>query len=224
MNLRISLFSLFFALLFFEGNAQLEKGNLLLGGELNFIFSEDFGDGSKSELTGIKTSVHLHKMTSDNWAIGGRMGYGYEKPFSIFKKGNLNNTFSIAPSVKWFRPINEYILFSVEGFAEFGGSRRFGDDDSPSDFLNREISRFLGQSYQVPANNNYSNFFQAGLSPGLVIPIYAKLLVELKYGFIGYHQSRGVQENEFHYTQSRHSDFTLNLTTRTGRLTVIWVF
>lgn len=224
MNIRLSLFSVLFALLFFKTNAQLEKGNLLLGGSLNFIFSEDFGGNSKSELIGIKTSVHLHKMISDNWAIGGRLGYGYEKPFSIFRKGNLTNTFSIGPSVKWFKPINEHVLFSLEGFAEFGGGRRFGHDDSPSDFLQREISKFLGQSYKVPANSDYWDFFNAGLSPGLVIPIYSKLMVELTYGFIGYSQSSGNRENEIQSISNRNSEFNLNLSTRTGRLSVIWIF
>ncbi|MCC5918752.1 MAG: hypothetical protein JJU02_15640 [Cryomorphaceae bacterium] len=207
---------------------QLKKGDFLVGLSLELPFPEDYPINTfqkPATITGILTYTNIQYVVSDHWAIGGRLGYTYENDMAgLFTKyASGKNTFSIGPSVKWFDTFSDWGYFSFEGFFEYGGGRRFGYENSTSDFLQRMLSQLIGQPYHVPSSSNYWNHWQVGIIPGVAIAVSDNLLVEIQYGYLGYYKGYKVVENENLSSNSTEDRMGFDFSMTTARFSIILV-
>ena len=152
----LTVFSVFLTM---KVNAQIDKGTLLLGGDLNFS-SETTTQGNKSKTsTLLRIAPRLGYALNAHFLVGGFLSVDF-RPAT----GGSNTTLQVGPFVRYYHPLsfNTYLF----GEAAFGyginkTSTTSGADIPATTILDISagpgISYFVTQSFAVEALFKYAN-------------------------------------------------------------------
>lgn len=112
----------------FAANAQTEKGNVILGGNVSYDYSTVKGSDVESHALGILPSVGF--FVNDNFAIGTSVGYTYEKnsATSGFFGSEKINEFSVAPFARLYKGDGNFKFFGQLSVPMGWGTGKNGDD------------------------------------------------------------------------------------------------
>jgi len=137
-----------------DSYAQLQKGNLLIGGDVGFNI--EFVDDGDNPFT-ILANPSILGLVTDHIAIGGVLGFGYSRTSSNFS----STAFSILPAVRFYIPgNNENLAFffdvqagvTISSF-DFGvlsdsdTAFTFGGGPGISFFISDDVSIDTGLAY-----------------------------------------------------------------------------
>lgn len=130
-----------------------------VGGELGFW--RDWQDGANK--TSFVVNPEVGYNLNENWAIGVRLGYGYE-----YVKGDKVNAFEVSPYARYtYAKLGPVNLFLDGGFG-FGTFKVKDADGNSSDA---------------------QNAWEVGIKPGLSVNLTEKLSFISHVGFFGYRKS-----------------------------------
>lgn len=166
---------IFFAILLFGtiANAQITKGNWMVGGSANFNNSNSVN--SDGEITGSGNGVQIYPNIGcfiyDKFAIGLSAGFSYGKP-----SGAVSNTsFGASPFVRYYflkpdKLINilaegsyGYNISKIQGNNNTFESRGYKIKAGPVLYFNSSVGLELTLNYNSSnSDGNTYNYFQAG--------------------------------------------------------------
>jgi hypothetical protein len=177
----------------FAVQAQLNSGNIFLGGAVEFSTSKDKFYAPNATVDGnVRSSVLLAPsvgyMLSDNLAIGVTAGFG--KNTTDFANGNVRttNTFGIAPFVRKYWGLNDAFYIFGEGSLGFGtGTQKF-------------------RSGGTTVTEREFNIFQIAVAPGLAFFPSPKFALEFKFNLLSYTKDTEVDPDD-----SRFKDTTTTI-------------
>lgn len=207
MNKR-RLFILPLLLLSFSGVAQLQKGNKILGGTLNYSTSTNTSDnsgvagGSTSKTNNLTVNPRLGFFVSDRTVVGLMFdinSYSNETTnLGGFEYNYESSRFGFGPFVRRYFPVKDWVAFY--GHADMNYS--FGE---------------LKQTYSNSPSQNYersTNTFNLGAALGLAFFPTNWMSVDLSMNPLSF--SHSVNENEVgsSYADENTSSFNLNLSSQ----------
>ncbi len=172
----MKLFLLFLSIIFcFTANAQIEKGSKLLGGSLNFNYTDYPSATNNPAVTNFNISAEFAKAFKNNNFRGFHIGYG---------NGNLGNT----KTNSYFGGLfyRKYISIVKDFFF-------FGEAD-----INLAYGKTASNSIGTPATNLTSNIYSSAISlrPGLSYAVNPKLHLEVAFSTLAslYYQHEEVKQ------------------------------
>ena len=185
-------------------NAQLSKGQKMIGGELLFSHIKNVNNSFFGETTTtvINISPQFGFGLSNNWIVGAGLGYGHGSE----KNGSsgsyiktTNNVYSFALFVRKFRP-----------FIERAGV--YGQLDAGGGFGKAEEKQVQGSSSMTTTKADITNV-SALLRPGFYFKATKRIILEANFGGILYTSSRYKPQNDIKTTES---EFRITLTSSLG--------
>ena len=130
------------AALAFTTQAQTEKGNTMLGGNLSFLSTKANGAAKSDVSFSVVPSVGY--FISNNFAIGTGVGYTYDKVANKFGAdgkvsvaGSLTQAFEVAPFGRYYVALSDQFKFfgQVAVPMEFGTLKAINADNNTGDKL-----------------------------------------------------------------------------------------
>lgn len=140
-------------------SAQTEKGNMLLGGGINFDFTDnDFDTGSSTNDVSTSTFINFNPsfgyFIADNFVVGASIGLAFTSTES--DGGNFSsssNGIAFGPFVRYY---SESGLFGTAGLG-FGSTNFEQDSDfGDADFTSSTFSWNIGVGYAIFLNESIS--------------------------------------------------------------------
>ncbi|MEL6560792.1 MAG: outer membrane beta-barrel protein [Bacteroidota bacterium] len=138
-------------------SAQTEKGNMLLGGSVNFSYTDnDFDTGSSTNDISTNTSLNINPsfgyFIADNFVVGANIGLSFFSSES--DSGNLttsSNGVTFGPFARYYTDSG---LFGTVGFG-FGSSNFEQESDfGDADFTSSTFSWNIGVGYAIFLNES----------------------------------------------------------------------
>jgi len=153
--------------------AQTEKGNYMIGGNVEFN-SEKVDGNSKADIDfAIVPSIGY--FISDNFAVGTGIGYQFAKSYSESGVNSVKTqAFVVSPFARYYAGITEQFKF-------------FGQLSVPMSFGNTKASTDNGDNYYKTNNNNSVG---VALSPGFAFFPSKKFGIEFSVNGISYNDNR----------------------------------
>jgi hypothetical protein len=155
-----------------SANAQIQKGAIVLGGQLGFSSQSSKSTQNTSKTIGFGISPAFGKAIKENLVIGGDINYSYNKNEPGVAVVQKSNSYGLGFFVRKYKELGK-------GFYLFGQTR-------------------LGGSYQKQTTKNNvqpsgnvetkGSFFQLAIYPGLAYSISKKLQLEAGFNNLGYIQ------------------------------------
>ena len=182
--------------------AQTEKGNVLLGGNVGFSTSKTDG-ASKSDVS-FSIVPRVGYFVSDNIAIGTGVGYNYDKQVS---NNNLNQAFEVSPFGRYYVNLSDQFKF-------------FGQLSVPMAFGNNKLVDAQGNV----ADNKHATTTNIGvnLAPGFAFYPTKKIGIEFSVNGLGYNHFQ--VKNEITGGKSKTNSFGLDADTFAPKLGVMFHF
>ena len=157
-------------------NAQITKGNWMVGGTMNFssVESTSYSNNVEYKLKGIGLSINpnLGYFITDRFCIGGSIGYNYSNP-----EGDNNNSSGIgfSPFVRYYFLDTEKTVnvFANAGYGYSSGKTESGNKShgsgygisaGPVIYFNNSVGLEMSINYSKSKNNTnstYSNLYFA---------------------------------------------------------------
>jgi hypothetical protein len=174
----LNLFFIAIALFTFSNtNAQITKGNWMVGGSGSFTNYNSTYYNNNVETTqtgyGFNISPNLGYFIADNFAVGTVVGFSFSNPSG---KNNNSHGYGLAPFVRYYfrksdKMINPFLQTSYgfnEGKSDFGGSNKssgYNVKGGSAIFLNNSVALELSVDYNSSKNNakSKSNNFIVGI-------------------------------------------------------------
>ncbi|WP_445736273.1 outer membrane beta-barrel protein [Mariniflexile sp.] len=164
--------TLFFLVLFatlLTANAQITKGNWMVGGTGNFYSAQLKNDNMTSNGIGLELRPNLGYFITDKFAMGMSPLFAYYKP----ENGISVISYGIGPYIRYYflKPENRINVLSHVGYSYFGDNR--ANDKStaldfragPVVFFNSSVALEMTLNYnlnKLDSSTNY-NIFSLGL-------------------------------------------------------------
>ncbi len=182
--------------------AQTEKGNVLLGGNVGFSTSKTDG-ASKSDVS-FSIVPRVGYFVSDNFAIGTGVGYNYDKQVS---DNNLNQAFEVAPFGRYYVNLSDQFKF-------------FGQLSVPMAFGN---NKYVDNQGNV-ADDKYATTTNIGvnLAPGFAFYPTKKIGIEFSVNGLAYNHYQ--VKNEVTGGKAKTNAFGLDADTFAPKLGVMFHF
>jgi len=155
----------------FTTQAQTEKGNFMVGGNVELNTSKNDG-ASKTDLNFSVVPSVGYFITND-LAIGTGVGYEFAKSYSTLASAK-SSAFVIAPFARAYKGINEQFKF-------------FGQLSVPMSFGNNKVGDANGDNFVKVGNNNNVG---VALSPGFAFFPSKKFGIEFSVNGISYNDYR----------------------------------
>ncbi len=186
----------------FTTQAQTEKGNVMLGGNLGFNSSKV--DGANKSDVNFSVVPTVGYFISDNIAIGTGVGYNYDKKVS---NKNLNQSFEVSPFGRYYVGLSDQFKF-------------FGQLSVPMAFGNNKLVDDQGEV----ADDKYESTTNIGvnLAPGLAFYPTKKIGIELSVNGLGYNHYTA--EAELTGNKVKSNAFGFNADTFAPKLGVMFHF
>jgi outer membrane protein len=184
----------FLALLCLEVNAQLQKGNILVGGSVSFSTTSNDQEGITSDYhyknTQFGVDPRAGYFLSDRGVAGLGLGFfasHYTADNASSAQENKGNDFSISPFYRFYFPLGDKIALFVHSSASLGFSKvKIAiEEDNTED----ENYTSKGTSYSV------------GVNTGLNYFLSEKWALEATFGSIRYNAAK-TDRNDQYYTES----------------------
>jgi len=156
----------------FSTQAQTEKGNYIIGG--NVELNSGKNDGAPKSNINFSIVPSVGYFVTDNLAIGTGVGYQFNKYYSILSANTFSSTkqqaFIVSPFARYYKGINEQFKF-------------FGQLSVPMSFGNTKVGDVDGNNYvKVSKDNNVG----VALSPGFAFFPSKKFGIEFSVNGISY--------------------------------------
>ena len=156
----------------FSTQAQTEKGNYIIGG--NVELNSGKNDGAPKSNINFSIVPSVGYFVTDNLAIGTGVGYQFNKYYSIQPANTFSSTkqqaFVVSPFARYYKGINEQFKF-------------FGQLSVPMSFGNTKVGDVDGNNYvKVSKDNNVG----VALSPGFAFFPSKKFGIEFSVNGISY--------------------------------------
>ncbi|MET1054519.1 MAG: outer membrane beta-barrel protein [Pedobacter sp.] len=158
----------------FTTQAQTEKGNFMVGGDVEFNSNKTDGD-PKSDIN-FTVIPSVGYFIAKDIAVGTGIGYQFSKTYSYATINpttgfsNKTNTFVVSPFVRGYKGINDQFKF-------------FGQLSVPMQFGNTKLGDVNGDNFtKVSKNNNVG----VALSPGFAFFPSKKFGIEFSVNGISY--------------------------------------
>jgi hypothetical protein len=182
--------------------AQTEKGNVMLGGNVGFNTSKAEGAAKSDVNFSIVPTVGY--FVSDNIAIGTGVGYTYDKSVS---NNNLNQAFEVSPFGRYYVGLSDQFKF-------------FGQLAVPMAFGNNKLVSDEGDV----ADDKYASTTNIGvnLAPGLAFYPTKKIGIELSVNGLGYNHYE--VKDELTGNKAKGNSFGFNADTFAPKLGVMFHF
>ncbi|MFO7829589.1 MAG: outer membrane beta-barrel protein [Bacteroidales bacterium] len=169
-----------------------------VGGSIGFLgySSSATTEGTTNELptrTNITLLPNIEYMMSDNFSIGGKVGFGYSKvkDDADDQKESLF-MFHISPYARMYFPLGDKLSFFGEGGIQFArGTEKVTVGGTTND------------------GDTRTNF-GIGVIPGLSYGLTEKVALELTTGFLGY-QLSSVNDNQDPETTTKSNNYGFNI-------------
>ena len=173
-----------FTLVFSQINAQLEKGNLQIGGSLtasasNYNYLKPTSpESSRNAYVSIAPTGGY--FISNRSVIGMTIAYGnqsYEYGQNTYSSRYKTNTFSVGPYFRYYMPVMERLAFYAQCAATYGLGKTLNASD--------------------PANQDKTNYtsFDISLNPGITYFMNKRWAFESSFGSVFYSNSITRNEN-----------------------------
>lgn len=194
-------------LLSFSGFSQLQKGNKILGGTLNYSTTTYTSDnsgvagGSNSKTNSFNVSPLMGVFVSDRTVLGLMVNsytYRNESTNAGQEFTNENNQFGFGPFVRKYFPVKEWVAF-------------YGQADL------RYSSGKIKQTYSNSPNQNYersTNAFNLAATLGLAFFPTNWMSVDLSMNPISFSHSVNKNEVGSSYPDQNTNSFNFNLTSQ----------
>jgi hypothetical protein len=166
------------ALFCLEANAQLQKGNIMIGGSLSFSNNsseQDFATGfSSSEATSFRLSPKAGYLLSDRAVIG--LGLGLITSMNEYTSNSSSQEtrskgLDISPFYRQYFSLSDKVAFFAHGTATLGFSKSKSKSQNGTDVDETEGN---GTSYAI------------GIAPGVNYFLNEKWALEASLGGLGY--------------------------------------
>ena len=182
--------------------AQTEKGNVLLGGNVGFNTSKT--DGAEKSDVSFSIVPTVGYFVSDNLAIGTGVGYNYDK--SVSGK-NLNQAFEVSPFGRYYVNLSDQFKF-------------FGQLSVPMAFGNNKLVDDQGNV----ADDKYASTTSIGvnLAPGLAFYPTKRFGIEFSVNGLSYDHFN--VKNEVSGAEVKTNSFGLDADTFAPKLGVMFHF
>ncbi len=186
----------------FTTQAQTEKGNILLGGNVGFNSSKI--DGANKSDVNFSIMPTIGYFVSDNIALGTGVGYSYDKKVS---NKNLNQAFEVSPFGRYYVGLSDQFKF-------------FGQLSVPMAFGNNKLVNDQGEV----ADDQYQSTTNIGinLAPGLAFYPTKKIGIELSVNGLGY--DHFTSKEELTGNKATYNSFGFNADTFAPKLGVMFHF
>ena len=186
----------------FSTQAQTEKGNTMLGGNLGFNTSKT--DGAVKADVNFRIVPTVGYFVSDNFAIGTGIGYNYNKKVST---NNLNEAIEVSPFGRYYVDLSDQFKF-------------FGQLSVPMAFGNNKLVDYEGNV----ADDKYASTTNIGvnIAPGFAFFPTKKIGIELSVNGLGYNNYTA--KNELTGNKVETNSFGLDANTFAPKLGVMFHF
>jgi hypothetical protein len=186
------LLSLLLAITSLSCLAQINKGTVLLGGNLSFSRNVSKNTSPMNKYSGEVNTFSLNPtlgfFVSDKWMAGLNIGYSNvnssnNNPLGSFpseSETNLN-LLSVGPVVRYYQPVSDKISFFGQANMGFG----FGK----STYESRYNGNSDTQEYNVSS-------FVIGLNPGVVFFLTRRIGLEASIGSLSFNRSSSKSESD----------------------------
>ena len=163
------------------------EGKYFTGGSLNFGLSSSGmvdADDPSTTVTGFGVAAYVGKFATNNLAYGVNLGYNFESlknnPGTDLETVSTDNILDIGLFGRVYsNPCGSMVNGYIEGGVELGfGNQTFTNSNGD------EVKDNIGT-------------FRAGLVPGIVIYPTDQIMLELRYGFLGYSSRAVTYEDPF---------------------------
>ena len=169
----------------FTTQAQTEKGNFLLGGNVQVSTSKN--DGASKSDVGFAVIPSVGYFVSDNFAVGTGIGYQYNKNYSQGATADLGfstqtSAFVVSPFARYYKGLNESFKF-------------FGQLSVPMAFGNTKVGDAEGDNMTKVSKDNTVG---VALSPGFAFFPSKNFGIELSV--------QGISYNDVSYKDANDND------------------
>lgn len=185
----------------FTTQAQTEKGNIILGGNVGFNSSKAEGT-SKSDV-GFNMVPNVGYFLNDNFAIGTGVGYQYDKSVST---GKQNEAFVVAPFGRYYVDLSNQFKF----YGQLSVPMAFGTVKDVN--YNGDTGAKTGTSTNIGVN----------LAPGFAFYPTKRIGIELSVKGLGYEHAQF--KNETTGAKTKNNEFGLDANTFSPRIGVQFHF
>jgi hypothetical protein len=151
----------------FTTQAQTEKGNFLVGGNVELNTSKN--DGANKTDLNFSVVPSVGYFFSDNFAVGTGVGYEYAKSYNALVSGQ-SSAFVVSPFLRGYKGINDQFKF----FAQFSVPMAFGQN---------KVGDANGDNMVKTGKNNSVG---VALSPGISFFPSKKFGIEFSVNGISY--------------------------------------
>jgi outer membrane protein W len=190
------------AALAFTTQAQTEKGNFMLGGNVGFSTSKTDGAAKSDVSFSIVPSVGY--FVSDNFAVGTGVGYTYDKQVS---KNNLNQAFEVSPFGRYYVNLSDQFKF-------------FGQLSVPMAFGNIKVVDNQGNV----ADNKLASTTSIGVNVAPGFAFYPTKRIGIEFSVNGLEYNYFKAKNEVSGNSSETNSFGLDADTFAPKLGVMFHF
>ena len=160
----------------FTTQAQTEKGNFLLGGNLEL--NTDKNDGAAKTDLNFSVVPSVGYFFTNNFAVGTGIGYEYAKTYNATTSAK-STAFVVSPFLRGYKGINDQFKF-------------FGQLSVPMAFGHNKIGDANGDNFVKTGNNNSVG---VALSPGISFFPSKKFGIESSVNGISYNDYRAEDAN-----------------------------
>ncbi|WP_432708084.1 outer membrane beta-barrel protein [Pedobacter sp.] len=185
----------------FATQAQTEKGNVLVGGNVGFNTSKT--DGADKSDVNFKVVPSVGYFVADNFAIGTGVGYNYNKQVS---RNNLNQAFEVSPFGRYYVDLNDNFKF----FGQLAVPMAFGNNKYVD--ANGNTGDKLATTTNIGVN----------LAPGFAYYPSKKVGIEFSVDGFGYNHNK--VENELTGNKVKSNSFGFNANTFAPKLGIMLHF
>lgn len=185
----------------FTTQAQTEKGNVLLGGNVGFNTSKIDGAAKSDVNFSIVPSVGY--FVSDNFAIGTGVGYNYNKQVS---DKNLNQAFEVSPFGRYYVDLSDQFKF-------------FGQLSVPMAFGN---NKYVDEQGEVGDKYATTTNIGVNVAPGFAFFPTKRIGIEVSMNGLGYNHFN--VKNEITGNETKANSFGLDADTFAPKLGVMFHF
>lgn len=195
--MKIKLLIVFTFLLVQQGIAQIEPGNIFVGGSFGI------NKGGNSVTIGINPTVHY--FISDNISVGGSVGFNTNRDNPGEDNFTRTSGFNIRPAARYFKGFGDKLYIYGEAGIGFG----------------------TASSSLVTSNNKISgpktSQFGIGLSPGLVYAPTEKIGFDFKFNLLSFNRTNTKIETGTTTTSNVNSSFAFGLNSLAPSLGVYFI-
>ncbi|GAA5042891.1 hypothetical protein GCM10011506_45820 [Marivirga lumbricoides] len=197
--MKIKLFILFVFAAVQTSYAQLGAGNILAGGQIEVNSSDN-----RNSFTFAPTG---HYLLTDHIAVGASVGFATGRSNPGEDDYTRDNSFSLAPSIRYFHNLSEQVYLYGQGSIgfEFGGRKQYVGDTSIDVYD--------------------ENTFGISVRPGLMYVVSPKVGIDFSINFISYERESRTEENlAGNDVTTENNYFQLGFNTLAPRLGLYFIF